>query len=410
VPATLSVLTRYPDFRRLFIAELMVFGGDWFVLVPLLVLLHDLTGGGLFGGLVLAADTGINALMLPFTGPVADRVDRKKIMMTANLAAFATVLLLFGVRSAGTAWLAPVAIAMFAVAKAFYTPAASAALPNLVAAEDLAAANAITGSAWGTMAVVGASIGGVLSAAFNPYTSFYLTGAALLVAAGLAWRIDRPLQTDRNGIVAARTWTAIREGMRYIRHRPRVLALVTVKSAAGLGNGVLVIYPVLAIAYGAGPLGTGLLFAVRGLGALLGPLLFRRVLLHRGWLMPGLAISMATYGVAYLGISTVRWFPLVLVLVVFAHVAGGGNWTMSNYALQAEVPDGLRGRVFATDIMVATLAISASQLIVGGLVDTVSFRLLIAGCGATTLLYAIGWRIATTRRPAPAPVEGTPVT
>src|SRR5690606_23781199 len=148
VAPTLSVLTRHRDFRRPFLAELAVFGGDWFVLVPLLVLLNELTGRGLWGALVLAADTGIVALLLPFAGTVPDRVDRKKFMILSTLAALVMVLLLFAVRSAGTAWLAVVAIAAFAVAKAFYSPAATAALPNLVPPEDLAAANAIAGSAW----------------------------------------------------------------------------------------------------------------------------------------------------------------------------------------------------------------------------------------------------------------------
>ena len=148
-------------------AELVVFGADWLVVVPLLVLLPELTGSGLYGGLVLAADTGIIALLLPYAGTVADRIDRKRIMMTTNVAAVAGVLLLLAVRTPGTAWLGLVAIGNVAVAKAFYSPAASAALPNLVAPADLAAANAIAGSAWGTMAVVGASLGGVLSAAFG---------------------------------------------------------------------------------------------------------------------------------------------------------------------------------------------------------------------------------------------------
>ena len=63
-----SVLTRNRDFRRLFTAELVMFGGDWFVMVPLLGLLHRLTGGGLAGSLALAADTGMNALLLPYAG------------------------------------------------------------------------------------------------------------------------------------------------------------------------------------------------------------------------------------------------------------------------------------------------------------------------------------------------------
>jgi hypothetical protein len=154
---------------------------------------------------------------------------------------------------------------------------------------------------------------------------------------------------------------------------------------------------VLAAAFGVGPVGTGLLFAVRGLGALLGPLLLRPVLLRRDWLLPGLSISMVIYGVSYLGVSVSRWFPLLLFLVFVAHVAGGWNWTMSNYALQTEVPDELRGRVVATDLMLAMLALSTSQLVIGAMVDTVDMRILVAGCGLTTVVYAIGWRLATAR-------------
>jgi hypothetical protein len=193
------------------------------------------------------------------------------------------------------------------------------------------------------------------------------------------------------------TLAAVREALGYIRRRPRVFSLVTVKSAVGLGNGALATFPLLAASFAAGPIGTGLLFAARGLGALIGPLLMRRVLLHRAWLLPGLALSMAGYGVAYLGVAISPWFVLTLVLVMVAHLAGGGNWTISNYALQLEVPDALRGRVFATDMMIATLAISMSLLVVGVLVDLLDLRVLIACCAAATLLYAIGWWLATRR-------------
>jgi hypothetical protein len=197
---------------------------------------------------------------------------------------------------------------------------------------------------------------------------------------------------------------ALREALGYIRRRPRVLSLVTVKSAVGVGNGLLATFPLLAAAFAAGPIGTGLLFAARGLGALAGPLVLRRLLVRQSWLLPGLAVSMAGYGLAYLGVAVSPWYALTLVLVVVAHFAGGGNWTMSNYALQLEVPDELRGRVFATDMMIATLAISVSLLVVGALVDVLPLRALIAGCAAATLLYAIGWRLVTRRLAAADPV------
>ncbi|MEH1027278.1 MFS transporter [Micromonospora profundi] len=403
--STFSVITGNRSFRNLFLAELVVFGADWFVMVPLLVLLPHLTGSGVWGALVLAVDTGIVALLLPYTGTVADRFDRRKVMIAANVAALVGVLLLLGVRSAGTAWLALVAIGVVAVAKAFYSPAAQAALPNVLRPHELAAGNAVAGSAWGTMTVVGASLGGVLSSAAGPYICFWVAGVGLALAAGLATRIRRPLQAERDPeLPVQRTWPAVREALGYIGHRPRVLALVTVKSAVGLGNGVLTVFPLLAGVYGVGPLGAGLLFAVRGAGALVGPILMRRVLTNRSWLLPGLAVSMSLYGLSYLGTSVVRWFPLVLLLVFLAHFAGGSNWVMSNFALQGEVPDRLRGRVFATDMMLATLAISVSQLAVALVVDVVDERVVLAGCGLVTLVYAIGWRIATRKLSLTDPV------
>ncbi|MFI7573627.1 MFS transporter [Micromonospora sp. NPDC049497] len=396
MPSALSVLRRNRNFRNLFLAELVVFGADWFVMVPLLVLLPKLTGSGVWGALVLAVDTGIVALLLPYTGTIADRVDRRKIMIGANVAALVGVLLLLGVRSSGTAWLAMVGIGVVAVAKAFYSPAAQAALPNVLDSDELAAGNAVAGSAWGTMTVVGASLGGVLSAAVGPYACFWVAAVGLVLAAVLAARIRRPLQAPRDaGRPAQQTWAAVREALGYIAHRPRVLALVTVKSAVGLGNGVLTVFPLLAGLYGVGAIGAGLLFAVRGAGALVGPILMRRVLGNRAWLLPGLALSMSLYGLAYLGTSVAGWFPLVLALVFVAHFAGGSNWVMSNFALQGEVPDRLRGRVFATDMMLATLAISVSQLVVASVVDIVDERVVLAGCGLVTLVYAIGWRVAT---------------
>jgi hypothetical protein len=114
---------------------------------------------------------------------------------------------------------------------------------------------------------------------------------------------------------------------------------------------------------------------------------------------------MSVYGIAYLGVAASPWFWAALVGIAVAHMAGGGNWTMSNFALQLEVPDALRGRVFAADMMIATLAISVSLLLVGAVVDHVAPRLMVAVCGSVTLLYGVGWRLSTRRlmRTEPAP-------
>ena len=321
-------------------------------------------------------------------------------MVLAGLGAIGGAVLLSGVQGPGTAWLGPLGIAVIGGAKAFFSPAALAALPNVVPREHLATANALSGSALGTMVVLGSSAGGVVTGLVGPYLCFGLAAGLLVVASLLVWSIRVPLQVERDAHPVP-ALVALREAVGYIRRRPRVASLITVKAAVGLGNGVLGIFPMLAGLFGVGAFGTGALFAARGLGAVAGPLAMQRALSRRRWLMPGLALSMATYGLAYLGVAVSGWFALTVVLVLVAHFAGGTNWVMSNYALQLEVPDELRGRVFATDMMLATLAIAVSLLVVGVFIDTVDLRVLIAACGAVTLLYAVGWRLASRHHQPP---------
>lgn len=405
----LSVLTRNGDFRRLYFAQLIVFGADWFVMVPLLVLLTRHPGMGLWAGLALAVDTGVVALLLPYAGTVADRFDRRKILITSNVAAITAIGGLFAVQGKAAGPIALVAIAALATAKAFYSPAASSAIPNVVDRDDLASAMAVSGTTWGTMTIIGSSLGGLLSSWLSPYFCFALVGVGLVGAVALTLRVRRPMQeTVSTGERPA--FAAIRESIHYLRGEPRLLTLVTVKSAVGLGNGVLTAFPIVATQFGVGPRGLGLMFATRGLGALIGPLLFRRVLNRPSWLLPGLALSMSAYGLSYIGVSMATWFPLVLLGIFFAHIAGGGNWVMSGYAIQQLVPDDLRGRVNAGDTMLAMLAITVSQLIVSLFIDSISPSVLIACCGATTLSYAIGWRLITRRfaetKPALAVLSG----
>jgi MFS family permease len=395
-----SVLTRYPDFRRLFIAELIVFGADWFVMVPLLVLLSELTGRGLWGGLVLAVETGVVALLLPYAGTIADRFNRKRILVATNLGALLAVLGLFAVQGPAAGPIALLAVGGLAASKAFYTPAANSALPNLVDPPDLAAAMTLGGASWGTMAVLGSSLGGVISAWLSPYACFVIVAVALAFAAMLSAGIRRPTQ-EATAVTPRPAYAAIKEATVYLRAQPKLLALVTVKAAAGVGNGLLVTFPLIALSFGVGPRGLGLLFAVRGAGVIVGPFLFRRVLNRPRWLLPGLALSMAAYGVAYAGVALTYWFPLVLVGVFVAHLAGGGNWVMSNFALQKLVPDELRGRVNASDTMIAMLAVTVSQLVVGLFVDSVDWRVLVGCCALTTLTYAVGWRLVTRRLDRP---------
>ena len=394
----MDLIRRNRDFRRVFGADLISLAGDWFAVIPLLTLLPTLTGTGLWGGLVLATDTAVFALLSPYAGTIADRFDRRRILIVSNLASVGSVLLLLLVRSEATAWIALVAVGGVAIAKAFYAPSSQAALPNLVDPEDLPVANVLAGSAWGTMLVIGASLGGVAAQVLGTDVCFLLDAACLLIAAFLTWRVRRPFQAANHGANHRGTVHAMAESLRFIRANPRIAALVTVKSGVGLGNGSLTLFPLLASSvFMVGPLGAGLFYASRGLGSLLGPLLFRGQLQRPGRLLPGLALSMSVYGLAYVLFGFAPWFWLALLLCTIAHAAGGANWVMSNFALQAEVPDALRGRVFSVDFMLATLAVACSQVVAGVLSDHVELRVLASAGGVVTLVYALVWATLTSR-------------
>lgn len=404
--AALALLRREPDFRRTFLASLVSGGGDWFALIPLLALLQQLTGGGLAGGAVLAADTAVFALLSPYAGTVADRVDRRRLMVGCELVSAVLALTLLLVRGTGTIWVAVVAFAGLAAAKAFVEPAGSSAQPNLVGRADLPLASVMNGTAWGSMLAVGAALGGLSAAAFGIRVCFLLDAASFLVSALLLIRCRRPFQQERGARAAAGFRADVREAVAFARSDARVLALLTAKPGVGFANGALVLFPLLAAeVFHVGEAGLGLLYAARGLGALLGPLLLGRRGRDPGsllWLIGG---CIAACGALYVGVAVAPVFAVALVLVALAHVGGGANWTSSSYGLQVLVPDRVRGRVSSTDFMLCTLVIAANQAVAGALSEVVPTRVLVAAFGGATVAYAGCWLLATRslRRAVPVP-------
>lgn len=396
----LQLLKEEGDFRRVYVSQLISLGGDWFAVIPLLSLLARLTGGGLYGGLTLAVDTLFFALLVPYAGTVADRLDRRRIMVIADLASAVLVLMLLLVRSEATAFVALPAIGGVAVAKAFYSPASGAAVPNLVPREDLSKATVLSGAAWGTMLAVGAAMGGLVALAIGERWCFVIDAASFLLSAWLTARTTKPFSQPREEDHRQPSVVEdIRETVEYARADHRVLSLITCKMGVAFGNGTLALFPLFATRiYDVGSLGTGLFYSARGVGALVGPFVMRRfVARDERLLLPVLATSMMLFGISYLGFAVAPWFVLALVLVVLAHAGGGANWILSTYGLNAIVPDRVLGRVTSADYMLATLGISLSQVVAGVLSEQVSLRPLTAAFGGVVLVYAMVWRGAVRR-------------
>ncbi len=126
--ASVSLLRRNRDFRRLYLASMISLGGDWFLLVALFGLVLKLTGSGLAVALVLAAQDLTYFLLSPIGGLLADRIDRRKLMVAADLARMFLVLGFLFVRSEATVWIAYPLLAVTATFSAAFEPASAAAI------------------------------------------------------------------------------------------------------------------------------------------------------------------------------------------------------------------------------------------------------------------------------------------
>lgn len=394
------LLATNPDFRKLWAAQLVSLGGDWFTTVALLGLVLELTGSALNSGLIMAASILPSFLLAPIAGSFADRFDRRRLMVTTDLIRVVLALGMLLVRSPSTVWIGIVCLIGMSTLAAFFMPASGASLPNLVAPEHLGAANTLTSASWGTMLAVGAGIGGWVAGTLGRETAFLMDAASFLVSALLVLRIkanfSQRLPTDAP---AAQTPHGMLEGLRYARSDPRVLALLASKGGFGLGVGIVALLPLLATReFGAGDLGIGILFAARGLGALLGPFVaVRQVRDSERRLLIAVAASIALYGFVYLAVAATTTLPVAAALAVIAHMGGGAQWVLSTYGLQRIVPDYVRGRIVALDLGLVGLTFSVSSILAGRLADVAPPRTIMTGLAMLEIAYALAFGYFTRR-------------
>lgn len=401
-----ALLVRNPDFRRLLLSSVVSLAGDWFSFVAVAGLVTELTGRPGAAAFVYAAIVLPVFLASPIAGAVADRFDRRRVLIIADLARVPIALLLCVAAWTGSVPLAIAAVIALGVGASFYDPIASAATPNLVAPEDLASAQSLMGAVWGSMLMVGAGLGGLAAELLGRQAAFAINAASFLLSAWLVAQIRRPLQEARPDRPAP---GALREALRYVRATPIVSRLLFAKVGVCASNGIVGLLPAFAHGrFGGTGIATGLLFAARGLGALVGPILARAAAgasPTRRAIIIVCGISTLSYCAVYALFPLTGAFGVAMVLVVLAHLGGGAQWSLSTYGLQRETPDHLRGRVMAIDYGLATLFIGLSSIVAGLLADAFGAARAtwwLAGVGGVYGTAWIVWSLAAVRRGSPA--------
>lgn len=380
-----NVLRDNRDLRLLFVAQNLSFMGDWFTFVALAGLVQDVTDSAFLVSLLLVAFSLPSFLASPLGGPVADRYDRRQVLIVVSIlqAVSACGLLFIGETHI---WLAFVSQGLIAAFAAFVRPAVEAAVPNLARDPDeLRRANALFGSSWGVMLAVGAGLGGIFSEAFGRQAAFIADIATFVVAAGLIAMVKRPMQEDRGASRApVRPIADMREAIELARRDSTILALLASKMTFAIGAGVVSQLAVYAAdAFSSGDAGRGLLLGARGVGSGLGPIIgarFAKGNLRRVLLVCGVAGLVFSAG--YLAAAAAPMLIIAGACVMFAHLGGGAQWTLSTYGLQVRAPDDMRGRVLAGDFALITLSLALSSVAAGIVSEQVGARATVAIFGA----------------------------
>lgn len=411
----LRVLRNNPGFRRLWYAQVVSQAGDWLNRIAVLTLIGQLGGAGpatavgALYGFELAMRLVPGGLFGPLAGPAADRLPRRAVMVTSDLLRALIVLGMLLVEEPGDLGLLYALLLGQSTLAIFFNTARAGAMPSTVGRDDLHLANALSSATWSVMLALGTSLGGLLMLVVDIHGIFWIDAATYILSALLLLGLRLPPvgeHPERFRLRDALLFVELRRGLRHARERG-ISAVLLAKSLWGPGGGYLVLLSVLGNTRFAGEeydleragFATGMLYAARGLGTGLGPILGRR------WFGEDdhhLARQIAGgFAIAALGYSIVPFVPglwSACACVAFAHLGGSSIWVASTTLWQRHAEPEFRGRVYALELFGMTLSFSLGGFLAGSLFDaTVDADLVVWSVSGAVLVCGCAWSFAARR-------------
>lgn len=364
-------------YRQFWLAAFISMFGEWFNTIALFLLILKYTDSELLLGILMAVRMGCFALMQPFFGLLADRVNRKKLMIITNILQMFLALVFIAVDGPEDMWWMFLCSGGMMAMHGLYVTAERAALPNIVHSEDLTTANALDSATWSTALCLGAFAGGLVVSEFGVNVAFVIDSVTFLVGTILLIPLTVPQTFDKmsSGSIITSALKDIWIGQKRIKSDPRLFRIIFAKTSWNIaGGGLAGVFLVLAgndVEFVGAALGFGIFFFARGVGTGIGPILARRLFKNsEKWpRLVGLLIVVSGLFYLLVGISLNGPLLLTLALVTLAHTASGGNWVLSTVLTQQWVEDEMRGRVFSTDMLLLSLGQVVSTISAGYLVE-----------------------------------------
>jgi len=365
-------------FMRLWVGQGISFVGDAVSMVALVVLIVQITGSATAVGGALVARL-LPTLASPLAGVLADRLDRRVILVASDLA---RAVLILGMVFARDLVVLYVLVFLMGVARTFFYPTVRAAFPSVVGGGDLTRANALISGTFSVSETVGPALGGLLVATVDVNAAFLLDCATYLISAVLLSRIPfpRPEREEESGF-----GRELKAGFDYLAGARLSLAIVVGALLTMLTINTTIPAEVFLAkeTFEAGDAGYGLLVSLWGGGMVLGSVLIA-ALSDRVSLLPFYFMSIFASALALAATGLSPTFVVALGALTVAGIANGIDDVTANTILQKQVPDAFLGRVFAVRFLGFSVGEVLAYLVGGAIVDSSGPRFTYLFAGAAT--------------------------
>ncbi|HYO82921.1 MAG TPA: MFS transporter, partial [Bryobacteraceae bacterium] len=411
-----ALLRTNRNYRYTWFGQVVSEVGDHFNNIAVFSLVMAATGSGIvITGVMLS-----RAVSFLFAGPLAgvvlDRMDRRKVMIASDLVRGVVALLFIATVNGAPVELLYVLSGSLMLASPFFSSGRSAILPALATPKELHTANALTQTTQWTTLAVGAVRAGVAVKQFGYEWAFVLNSLSFFVSAYCILKLRAAphtfappeLRGERPHPLAD-----LREGMRYMRSVPLLIGIASIHAGWATGGGAAqILFGLFGDkVFGLGSVGIGTIWGFAGAG-LVGGGIFAH------WLGPRLSfedykravgICYVVHGGAYVVFSQMPHLAPALFFIALSRAAVAVSSVLNMTQLLTHVPDGFRGRVFATLETIVWAVMMLSMTAAGAVSDKVDPRTIGLWSGVLSSMTALPWLWAslTGRLPEPPRVEAS---
>jgi MFS family permease len=372
---------RYRDFRIMWLGACVSTIGTFVQQFAQSWLVYDLTGDPFYLGLDLFLGQLPIMLFSLFGGVFADRLDRKKMLLSSQYIQMICAFALASLFATHTVKVWHILTLSFfvGVGQSFGGPAYSALLPTLVEPQDLANAISMNSIQFNLARIIGPTLGGLTYTAFGATWCFALNGFSYVAVIVSLLAIKAQFVTPKTQMSVLKS---MKEGIGFIRDREGLTPLVVLAFCTTLfGFSLTGFLPVIVrTIFHRGPGTYELLLVFSGAGSICGALLVAAMERLKG------QARLAVLGLVALGLTTAgfavsKWLPISCVLIFLAGTAVMASASLMLSVVQLIVVDSMRGRVMSVYNLAFRAGIPLGALILGRLIPLLGISVAVAGFG-----------------------------